>query len=137
MHQSNLKGFLMPDENEYVIRYLFESWGNGAILPSVEKYLSDDARWLNSGLPECVGKSACLALAEKFAGPFPVIKVEIRSLAASGDAVLAERLDRLVPSDGSVPVDVEVTGSFRLRHGKIYYWYDYFDPSPFVSAFGG
>ena len=127
----------MPDSNGQVIADFFESWGNGTMLAAFEKYIADDARWLNSGLPDCVGKPACLALAEKFAAPFPTIQVDIRSLAVRGDAVLTERVDRLVPADGSASVDVEVAGSFRLLDGKIHYWYDYFDPRPFVAAFGG
>lgn len=127
----------MPESNGRIIAEFFESWGDGTMLAAFDEYIADDARWLNSGLPDCVGKAACLALAEKFVAPFPIIEVDIRSLAVHGDAVLTERVDRLVPADGSESVDVEVAGSFRLLDGKIVYWYDYFDPRPFAAAFGG
>jgi limonene-1,2-epoxide hydrolase len=127
----------MPERLEKVIEDFFESWGNGTMVAAFEKYVAGDARWLNSGLPDWVGKAACMALAAKFAAPFPTIQVDNRSLTVRGDAVLTERLDRLVPADGSASVDVEVAGSFRLLAGKIHYWYDYFDPRPFVAAFGG
>lgn len=125
------------DGNEAVIRRFFESWGDGTMLAAFDTYIADDARWLNSGLPECKGKQACLDLANRFAAPFPTIAVDILNLAVNGDVVLAERLDRLRPADGSPGIDVEVVGSFHLVDGKIDYWYDYFDPRPFVAAFGG
>ncbi|MEZ0050260.1 limonene-1,2-epoxide hydrolase [Mycobacterium sp. MAA66] len=123
----------MSQSNEQVIRDFLGLWKIGARISAFEQYLADDVEWIHSGLSEGVGKSACLVLAEQHARLFPVVKVDIRSLAANGDVVLTERIDRLMPSDGSASVGVEVAGSFRLQDGKICYWRDYFDPRPFVA----
>jgi limonene-1,2-epoxide hydrolase len=120
------------DTNEKIVRNFLESLGNGTMLESLDKHFADDARWINSGFPAAEGKEACKALAAKFAGPFPSIDVEILALAAAGDHVLVERVDHANPADGSESHHIEVNGSFRLRDGQIVYWYDYFDPRPFL-----
>jgi limonene-1,2-epoxide hydrolase len=119
--------------NEQIVRDFLESWGNGTMLESLEQHFAEDARWLNSGFPPAEGKAACRKLAESFAGPFPTIDVEILALAASGDHVLVERIDHANPADGGERHSIEVNGSFKLRDGQIVYWYDYFDPRPFLA----
>lgn len=125
------------DTNEKIIREFFDSWSEGAMVESLDKHFAGDARWLNSGFPTAEGKDACKKLAAAFARPFPTIEVEILAIAASGDNVLVERIDHCRPADGSATTDVEVNGSFRLREGQIVYWYDYFDPRPFLKGSAG
>lgn len=49
----------------------------------------------------------------------------ILHIAAAGNVVLAERLDKFVIGDRSV--ELPVAGVFEVRDGKISVWRDYFD----------
>jgi limonene-1,2-epoxide hydrolase len=125
------------ETNEKIIREFFDSWADGSMADALDKHFADDVRWLNSGFPAAEGKDACRKLAASFSGPFPTIVVEILAIAASGEDVLVERIDHCRPADGSATVDVEVNGSFKLRDGQVVYWYDYFDPRPFLTGAAG
>ena len=57
---------------------------------------------------------------------------DIISIAAVGDTVFCERLDRTTTSLGDV--DLPCVGVFEMRDGKIHIWRDYFDMNTFVSA---
>lgn len=134
MLYENVTGEQVTDmDNGQIVKDFFAEWGRGNMLAAFDKYLHDDAVWHNSGLPSAEGKAACLKAAEGFLSPYPVIDVEIVSFAAQDDVVLAERIDRMKGPDGSAGPEASVNGAMRLRDGKIVYWYDYFDPRPFLG----
>jgi len=109
-------------------------WREGSLVEGCDRYLADEVRWLNSGQPACVGKLACVRLAERFTAVFPRVDTQVVALAVAADAVLVERVDRCIRADGTQGPAVEVTGSFRIKNGLITYWYDYFDPAAFVAS---
>jgi len=57
------------------------------------------------------------------------------NIAAVGDVVIAERLDRTRTSTGDV--DLPCVGVFEMVDGKISIWRDYFDMATFTSAMQG
>jgi limonene-1,2-epoxide hydrolase len=58
------------------------------------------------------------------------IEATIVSIAAMGDVVLTERIERFVHRKGTRPTfDLPVMGAFELRDGKIAAWRDYFELS--------
>ncbi|MDA0761874.1 MAG: limonene-1,2-epoxide hydrolase, partial [Proteobacteria bacterium] len=54
------------------------------------------------------------------------------NIAANGNVVLTERLDKFKMSGGK-DVAVPVMGTFEIRDQKIIAWRDYFDLNTFVS----
>lgn len=57
---------------------------------------------------------------------------EVLNIAADGDTVFAERVDRT--DAGGKHVDLPVVGVFELRDGKIAAWRDYFDLATYQRA---
>jgi limonene-1,2-epoxide hydrolase len=58
--------------------------------------------------------------------------VGIVSLAAAGDFVVAERIDRT--RAGEKTVDLPCVGVFEMADGKIKAWRDYFDMATYTAA---
>jgi limonene-1,2-epoxide hydrolase len=56
------------------------------------------------------------------------MRFDIRTVVASGDNVVVERVDHLWA--GEIAVSVPVVGVFTLSGDKISAWRDYFDPTP-------
>ena len=58
------------------------------------------------------------------------IEATILTIAAMGDVVLAERVERFIHRKGTRPTfDLPVVGAFELRGGRIAAWRDYFELS--------
>lgn len=58
------------------------------------------------------------------------IEATIVTIAAMGDLVLTERVERFIHRKGTRPTfDLPVMGAFELRDGKITAWRDYFELS--------
>jgi limonene-1,2-epoxide hydrolase len=87
--------------------------------------LDDDVVYHNIGMPASEGIEATLANVAGQWEMFPdSYEYEVRHLAASGNAVLTERIDRI---GVGVVAPVPVMGTFEVRDGKITHWRDYFD----------
>ena len=57
---------------------------------------------------------------------------DLLNIAASGDVVIAERVDRTTTGNGDV--DLPCVGVFEMENGRIKVWRDYFDMATFTSA---
>jgi limonene-1,2-epoxide hydrolase len=58
------------------------------------------------------------------------IEATIVTIAAMGDVVLTERVERFIHRKGTKPTfDLPVMGAFELRDGRIAAWRDYFELS--------
>ena len=78
------------------------------------------------------------AIRETFAGflaGMPGIVLEVVNLAASGDLVFTERVDRFVMPNGH-RFDLPVNGVFEVRNGQIVSFRDYFDLGTFEKGSG-
>ena len=71
------------------------------------------------------GKDAIKGIIEQFLAPFERGDWEIIQIAASGDVVLTERIDRFIGTDKTI--ELPVMGTFEMSDGKISAWRDYFD----------
>ena len=82
--------------------------------------------------PDQAGDQAML---ESFMGPASHAEFEIKGIAAHGNLVLTERVDRFVVN--GKPVALPVMGAFEVRaDGKITAWRDYFDLAQFTKQLG-
>ncbi len=86
--------------------------------------LHDDIRYHNMPLDPIDGKAAVEAYL-RGAGPFETCEWELLNIAADGQTVLTERVDRFTV--GGVPIVLEVMGVFEIADGRIRLWRDYFD----------
>jgi limonene-1,2-epoxide hydrolase len=62
------------------------------------------------------------------------LHVRVISIAVNGPVVLTERLDSFKLPGKSF--ELQVMGTFEVRHGKISAWRDYFDLNQFTSRMG-
>jgi len=96
---------------------------------------TDDGIYHNMPLDPAVGKTAIAALLGVILSPASDVKFEIRQIAAAGDVVLTERIDRFVM--GGKTVELPVMGAFEVRDGKIAAWRDYFDMATWTKQTTG
>ena len=95
-------------------------------LEDIMALMTDDARWLNVGLPESVGAEAIRKAVAPFVAGATMVKWEVHHIAETTDGVvLTERTD--IFDMGGKTLRAAVMGTFELRDGKIFAWRDYFD----------
>ena len=95
-------------------------------------FFSEDAVYHNIPIDPVRGPEAIRAMLESFMGPASHAEFEIRGIAAHGNLVLTERVDRFVVN--GKPVALPVMGAFEVRaDGKITAWRDYFDLAQFTK----
>lgn len=95
-------------------------------------YFTDDAVYHNMPGPPAVGRGAVRATIEQFLGGWQKTDWEIVSIAASGNTVLTERVDRI--DTAGKHIDLPVVGVFEIEGGKIRAWRDYFDLATYTRA---
>lgn len=94
-------------------------------------YFAPDAVYHNMPMPPAVGHAAIRQILEMFVPPASKIEFEILHLAAAGNVVFTERVDRFVM--GGREVALPVAGVFEVRDGRIAAWRDYFDLAQFTA----
>ena len=98
-------------------------------------YFTDDAVYHNIPIAPVKGRAAIVATLEQFIAPASNVEFEMLAIAASGNVVLTERIDRFVLAGKSIAIPV--MGTFELTaDGKIKAWRDYFDMQQFTSQMG-
>jgi limonene-1,2-epoxide hydrolase len=95
-------------------------------------YFTDDAVYHNMPGPPAKGSDAVRATIAGFLKGWQKTEWEVLNLAADGNVVLAERVDRT--DAGGKHVDLPVVGVFEVRDGKIAAWRDYFDLATYTRA---
>lgn len=88
-------------------------------------FFTDDAVYHNMPMPPVSGKDGIRSVLDMFLKPAERVEFAILHLAADGDSVLTERIDRFVI--GGKKVELPVCGVFEVAGGKIAAWRDYFD----------
>jgi len=128
----------MPEPID-VVRSFFEQVNREGSVAAFERWLAPEVVWENAGAPTCNGRDACIAFdrggAEMLG--YDHWTAELRGIAADGDLVLTDRIDRLIKADGSVLIDIEVMGSLRIAGEQIVEWREYFNPIPLAGLVGG
>ncbi len=89
------------------------------------EFFTEDAVYHNMPMPPVRGKVAIRSVLEMFLRPASSVEFVILNVAASGETVLTERIDKFEIAGKNV--ELPVAGTFELRDGKIGAWRDYFD----------
>jgi limonene-1,2-epoxide hydrolase len=66
-----------------------------------------------------------------YTAPFERGEWEVKQIAAGGDVVLTERVDRFIGAEKTV--ELPVMGAFEIEDGKIAAWRDYFDMAAWTN----
>lgn len=95
-------------------------------------YFTEDAVYHNMPGPPARGSEAVRRTISSFLKGWQKTDWEILNIAADGNTVFAERVDRTVA--GGKNIDLPVVGVFELEGGKIKAWRDYFDLATYTRA---
>ena len=127
----------MGTPTQVVTAFLAE-WAKSeeALYQSLRDYFSADAIWENVGVATTKGPEEGVAFLQGFFKDFSVGKmlVDMIHIAAAGNAVLTERVDRLIDSDGKELFGIRIMGVFEVRDNKITAWRDYFDTASLAAG---
>lgn len=124
-----------------IIRAFLDIWSEGPepLEKAIRNLFRPDTEWVNMGLSKTVGADEALALGAKFEASMGYAKILVETLhiAAYGNVVLTERVDRLLAADGSEIGAFSIAGVFELDDdGKLIRWRDYTDPSAVALIHG-
>lgn len=102
------------------------------IVPAFDRRPPPDCLWTNAGQPDRHGKAAIGALLDQYleVSNMPYGRVDMRSVATTGNKVLTEPIDNLY-GDGPETHALPVMGVFEVHDGLITRYSDYCDPTPF------
>ena len=100
-----------------------------AVQQSFRDYFTPTTVWDNVGLAKTTGIDEALALMAGFGAQLGIatLVVDMINIAANGNIVLTERVDRFIDKHGKEVGAVRVMGSLEVKNGKIVTWSDYFD----------
>ena len=114
----------MSTSNEEVVRDFCAAWRRRNI-DELLGFFTPDAVYHNMPLDPVQGIDAIRDTFSMFLTPAEHAEFELLAIAAAGDLVFTERVDRfkIVGKNVALPV----AGVFEIRNGKIAVWRDYFD----------
>jgi limonene-1,2-epoxide hydrolase len=115
---------MSEQDNIDLIRRFCAAWEKIDV-PAILGFFTDDAVYHNMPIQPIKGKDAIKGVIEQFTTPFDRCPWEIVQIAAAGNVVLTERVDRFIGADKKI--ELPVMGTFEIRDGKIAAWRDYFD----------
>ncbi len=101
----------------------------------IRHFFADDVVYHNIPIEPAVGIEATLEAMAGFFGMFETIAFELTHIAALGNVVLTERVDRMTLGPTVVPIPV--MGAFEVVDGKIVAWRDYFDMNQVAQMMAG
>lgn len=96
---------------------------------AIRRWFTTKTVWVNEGVSTTTGIEEAIAFLER-PGRSPdiaAVHFDMLAIAADGNRVLTERLDRFVRTDGSEVAAAKVMGIFEVDGGRIVAWRDYFD----------
>lgn len=117
--------------NIEVVREFVETWST-LDARKLASYFAQDGCYHNMPTRPVQGRENVEEYIRKFIANWTETQWEIISIAASGERVYCERLDRTKTSTGYV--DLPCFGVFEMKEGKIVEWRDYFDLATFMKA---
>lgn len=97
--------------------------------PAIRRWFTPKTRWVNEGVAVTTGIEEAIAFIDGGEASMGIstVHIDMLAIAADGNRVLTERLDRFERADGSEIGRVMVMGIFELEGDKIVAWRDYFD----------
>ena len=121
----------MAANNIEIIRAFIAAWSR--LDPDeLVSYFTPDGTYYNMPIGPVSGHDKLRPFIANFLGSWTSTNWDILNIVASGDVVIAERLDRT--RVGDTPVDLPCCGVFEMRDGKIALWRDYFDMATYTKA---
>jgi limonene-1,2-epoxide hydrolase len=120
--------------NEQVVRDFLRAWSR-LDPPELAAYFAEDGCYHNVPTGPVSGREQVEAFIRAFTATWTETDWEIISIAAVGDRVYAERIDRTRTTQGDV--DLPCLGVFEMADGKIREWRDYFDLNTYMQAMKG
>ena len=114
----------MADDNVAIVERFCAAFGRRDSAELIE-YFADGAVYHNMPMAPVTGKDAIKGVLDMFLKPAASAEFVMLKIAAAGDTVLTERVDKF--SIGGASIELPVAGVFELRDGKITAWRDYFD----------
>ncbi|MFN3514443.1 MAG: SgcJ/EcaC family oxidoreductase [Phenylobacterium sp.] len=120
-------------DNEEVIREFIAAWSR--LDPAeLASFFAEDGVYHNIPASPIQGRQAIEGFIAAFIKPWTATEWDLIRIAASGNLVFAERLDRT--RLGERKVDLPCCGVFELEAGKIKVWRDYFDMRTYMAGIG-
>lgn len=120
-------------DNATVIREFVAAWSRLDV-DELVAYFTEDGIYHNMPAGPVQGTENLKAFIAGFTANWKETDWEMVSLTASGDTVVAERIDRTLVGD--VKVDLPCCGVFEMADGKIRVWRDYFDLNTYMKDLG-
>jgi limonene-1,2-epoxide hydrolase len=118
-----------------VVQQFCDAWGSPEEIDGALGLLSDDCFYHNIPLDPVEGIESIRATVQGFSAGVERVEFETLAIAANGDTVLTERIDRFFFPGNTVALPV--MGTFVVNaDGKITHWRDYFDMNQFMSQLG-
>lgn len=106
------------------------AWGR-LDMDAVAALLHGAVDYHNIPMEPLSGKAAVEAYLRDAAGRFDACAWEVRAIAATGDRVLTERVDRMCVA--GTWIALPIMGIFEIEDGLIRRWRDYFDLASYRS----
>ena len=123
----------MSNSPKQIVQDFCDAWRRKNI-DELMSFFASDAIYHNIPVPAVRGTDAIRAAFLGFAAMMDSIDLEMLSIAAAGNIVLTERIDRFRWQGKSL--DLPVAGVFEVRDGKITAHRDYFDYETWKKATG-
>ena len=123
----------MSNVAERVVLDFLAAWPRGDI-DELMGFFAPDAVYHNIPVPAVRGSAAIREAFLAFAQLMDAIEIETIHVAAAGDVVFTERIDRF--RNARMTLDLPVAGVFEVRDGKITAHRDYFDYETWLRATG-
>jgi limonene-1,2-epoxide hydrolase len=123
---------MSADAKQVVLDFL-AAWPRGNI-DELMAFFAPDAVYHNIPVPPVRGAAAIREAFLGFAKLMDSIEIENLHVAASGNVVFTERIDKF--RSRMVRLDLPVAGVFEIRNGKIIAHRDYFDYQTWLDATG-
>jgi limonene-1,2-epoxide hydrolase len=113
-----------------IVRDFCAAWSVGD-LDAILAFFTPDAIYHNIPMSPVQGVDAIRATIESFSAGVVSMEFVVNAIAADGNTVLTERVDRFIGE--AKTIELPVMGTFELVDGKIAAWRDYFDLNQFMS----
>ncbi|MCW2479541.1 limonene-1,2-epoxide hydrolase family protein [Candidatus Symbiopectobacterium sp. NZEC135] len=96
---------------------------------AIQQWFTPRTVWINEGVAITTGINEAFALTDELKKTVGIatVRIEMLAIAADGNKVLTERLDRFERADGSEIGAAKVMGILELDGDRIIAWRDYFD----------
>lgn len=121
----------MTTDPAAVIREFCADWAK-LDTETMMAYFADEPTYHNMPGPPAIGAAAVRTTIDRFLKNWQKTEWEVLNIAANGNVVFAERVDKT--DAGGKHVDLPCVGVFEMENGKIKTWRDYFDMATYMKA---